>query len=90
MKNIPSLTLSNGVKIPQFGYGVFLVPEEECEKCCLEAIKLGYRHIDTAHAYNNEKEVGLAVKKCGIPRKVKWVIYTTITSAVFTTVSNIP
>ena len=69
MKNIPSLTLSNGVKIPQFGYGVYLVPEEECEKCCLEAIKLGYRHIDTAHAYNNEKEVGLAVKKCGLPRK---------------------
>ena len=69
MSKIPYLTLSNGVQIPQFGYGVFLVPEEECEKCCLEALKLGYRHIDTAHAYNNEKEVGLAVKKCGIPRK---------------------
>ena len=69
MSKIPFLTLSNGVKIPQFGYGVYLVPEEECEKCCLEALKLGYRHIDTEHAYNNEKEVGLAVKKCGIPRK---------------------
>ncbi len=68
MKNIPSLTLSNGVKIPQFGFGVYLVPEEECEKCCLEAIKLGYRHIDTAHAYQNEKGVGSAIKKSGIPR----------------------
>ena len=49
MQNIPSLTLSNGLKIPQFGYDVYLIPEKKCEKCCLEAIKLGYFHLDTAH-----------------------------------------
>ena len=69
MKNQPYLTLNNNVKIPQFGFGVYLVTEEECEKACLEALELGYRHIDTAHAYNNEKQVGSAIQKCGIPRK---------------------
>ena len=63
------LTLNNGVKIPQFGIGVFLVDgEDNTEKAVLEALKLGYRHIDTAHAYFNEKGVGAAVKKSGIPR----------------------
>ena len=69
MQNQTYLTLNNGIKIPQLGIGVFLTPEEECEKACLEALKLGVRHIDTAHMYNNEKQVGEAMKKSGIPRK---------------------
>lgn len=63
------LTLNNGVKIPQFGIGVFLIDgEDNTEKAVLEALKLGYRHIDTAHAYFNERGVGAAVRKSGIPR----------------------
>ena len=63
------LTLNNDVKIPQFGIGVFLIDgEDNTEKAVLEALKLGYRHIDTAHAYFNERGVGAAVKKSGIPR----------------------
>ena len=66
--NVPLITLNNGVKIPQLGFGVYLIPEEETEKAVLEALKIGYRSIDTAHGYNNEKQVGEAIKKCGIPR----------------------
>ena len=65
---VPLVTLNNGVKIPQLGFGVYLVSEEETEKSVLEALKVGYRSIDTAHAYNNEKQVGEAIKKSGIPR----------------------
>ena len=68
-QNVPLLTLNNGVKIPQLGFGVFLIPEEETVNAVLEALKVGYRSIDTAHAYNNEKQVGEAIKKSGIPRK---------------------
>jgi len=64
------VTLNNGVKIPQFGIGVFLIDgDESTETALLEALKLGYRHIDTAHAYFNERGVGKAIKKCGIPRE---------------------
>ena len=67
---IPSIELNNGQKIPQLGYGVYLIPNNgETEKCVLEALKIEYRHIDTAHIYENEKEVGLAIKKSGIPRE---------------------
>ena len=66
---VPFIEFNNGQKIPQLGYGVYLIPNNgETEKCVLEALKVGYRHIDTAHAYGNEKEVGSAVKKSGIPR----------------------
>ena len=67
-KSVPLITLNNGQKIPQLGYGVYLIPPEETEQCVLEALKVGYRHIDTAHMYGNEKEVGAAIKKSGIPR----------------------
>lgn len=63
------ITLNNGVKIPQLGFGVYQVPKEECERCVLDAIKAGYRHIDTAQSYFNEAEVGDAVSKCGVPRE---------------------
>ena len=62
------VTLSNGVKMPQLGYGVYQVGKGECERCVLDALKVGYRHIDTAQSYFNEEEVGAAVVKSGIPR----------------------
>ena len=68
--NIPQIKLYNGHTIPQFGIGVFQIKDnKECEQVCLEAFKRGYRHIDTAHIYGNEKGVGAAVKKSGIPRE---------------------
>ncbi|MDE6605022.1 MAG: aldo/keto reductase [Clostridia bacterium] len=63
------LTLQNGVKMPQLGYGVYQVSKDECERCVLDALKVGYRHIDTAQSYFNEEEVGNAIVKSGIPRK---------------------
>ncbi len=62
------VTLNNGVKMPILGYGVYQVGNEECERCVLDAISVGYRSIDTAQAYGNEEAVGNAVKKCGVPR----------------------
>ena len=61
--------LSNGVKMPMLGYGVYQVDKEECERCVLDALKVGYRHIDTAQSYFNEEEVGNAIAKSGIPRE---------------------
>ena len=63
------VTLSNGVKMPRLGYGVYQVTKDECEKCVSDALKVGYRHIDTAQSYFNEEEVGNAIKKSGIPRE---------------------
>lgn len=63
------VTLSNGVKMQKLGFGVFQIPKEDCERCVLDAIKVGYRHIDTAQSYFNEEEVGNAIEKCGIPRE---------------------
>ena len=63
------ITLSNGVKMPQLGYGVYQVTREECERCVFDALSVGYRHIDTAQSYFNEEEVGEAIKKSGIPRE---------------------
>ena len=65
MRNI---TLNNGVEMPQIGYGVYQVAPAECERCVSDALKTGYRMIDTAQAYNNEEGVGEAVRKSGIPR----------------------
>ena len=61
--------LSNGVKMPQLGYGVYQVTKEECERCVLDALRAGYRLIDTAQSYFNEEKVGSAIKKSGIPRE---------------------
>lgn len=62
------ITLSNGVKMPQLGYGVYQVAKDECERCVLDALKTGYRSIDTAQSYYNEEEVGSAIQKSGVPR----------------------
>lgn len=63
------ITLSNGVKMPQLGYGVYQVTKDECERCVLDALDVGYRSIDTAQSYFNEEEVGAAIEKSGIDRK---------------------
>ena len=64
------VTLNNGVKMPILGYGVYQIPDaEECERCVLDAIEVGYRSIDTAQAYGNEEAVGNAIKKCGVARE---------------------
>ncbi len=62
-------TLSNGVKMPMLGYGVYQVTKEDCERCVLDALAVGYRAIDTAQSYFNEEEVGNALQKSGIPRE---------------------
>lgn len=61
--------LNNGLKMPILGYGVYQVTKEECECCVLDALKTGYRLIDTAQSYFNEEEVGNAIVKSGIPRE---------------------
>ena len=63
-----TVKLNNGIDMPILGYGVFQVSPEECERCVLDAISVGYRLIDTAQAYYNEEGVGNAVAKCGVPR----------------------
>lgn len=62
------ITLNNGVKMPQLGYGVYQIPKAECERCVADALKVGYRLIDTAQSYFNEEEVGMAIAASGIPR----------------------
>lgn len=61
--------LSNGVKMPILGYGVYQVSPAECERCVSDAISVGYRSIDTAQAYGNEEGVGQAIRKSGVPRE---------------------
>lgn len=63
------VTLNNGVKMPKLGYGVYQTHPEETERCVLDAIRIGYRSIDTAQAYGNEEGVGNAMVKCGLPRE---------------------
>ena len=63
-----TVTLNNGVIMPQVGYGVYQVSPAECERCVSDALSVGYRMIDTAQAYNNEEGVGAAVKNSGIAR----------------------
>lgn len=63
-----NLTLNNGIELPAIGFGVFQTPPEETTDAVLEALKVGYRHIDTAAAYANERGVGEAIAQSGIPR----------------------
>ena len=63
------ITLRNGVKMPQLGYGVYQVTQDECERRVLDALKVGYRAIDTAQSYFNEEQVGAAIEKSGLDRK---------------------
>ena len=66
-------TLSNGLEIPKLGLGTWFINDNEVEKAVKDAVELGYRHIDTAQAYQNEKGVGEGVKNCGIKREELYV-----------------
>lgn len=68
------ITLSNGVKMPVIGYGVYQVDPKECERCVSDALKVGYRMIDTAQAYHNVEGVGAAVAKSGIARNELFLV----------------
>lgn len=68
------IKLNNGVEMPQLGYGVYQVTPAECERCVSDALSVGYRMIDTAQAYNNETEVGNAIRKSGIPRDEIFIV----------------
>ena len=64
------VTLNNGVKMPQLGFGTYQIKDPaECERAVRDAIDVGYRLIDTAASYGNEEAVGRAIAKCGIPRE---------------------
>ena len=67
-------TLSNGVKMPMLGYGVFQIGNAETEECVAQAIKVGYRLIDTAQSYGNEEGVGAAIAKSGVAREELFVV----------------
>ncbi|MFI2295806.1 aldo/keto reductase [Isoptericola sp. NPDC019571] len=65
---VPTLTLHHGVTMPALGYGVFQTPPDETVAATVEALRVGYRHVDTAAAYGNEREVGEALRRSGVPR----------------------
>jgi 2,5-diketo-D-gluconate reductase A len=69
MTPVPSVTLNNGVEIPQLGFGVFQIPPDETRAATLQALEVGYRHIDTAEMYRNERGVGEAVRESGLARE---------------------
>lgn len=68
MATVPTIALNNGVEIPQLGFGVFQIPPDQTVEATRTALEVGYRHIDTAEMYGNEKEVGQAVRESGIDR----------------------
>ncbi|MFS8199554.1 aldo/keto reductase [Streptomyces sp. CWNU-52B] len=68
MTAVPVITLNNAVRIPQLGFGTFQIPPEDTRETTLAALEAGYRHIDTAQMYGNEKEVGQAVRDSGLDR----------------------
>jgi 2,5-diketo-D-gluconate reductase A len=69
MTSVPNITLNGGVEIPQLGFGVFQIPPAETRAATLQAFEVGYRHIDTAEMYRNEKGVGEAVRDSGLARE---------------------
>ena len=69
-----TLTLSNGVKIPQLGLGTWFIDDANAAEAVRQAAKLGYRHFDTAQAYGNERGVGEGVRTCGVPREELFVV----------------
>jgi 2,5-diketo-D-gluconate reductase A len=67
--DVPNVRLSDGVEIPQLGYGVFQIPAEETQRAVEAALEAGYRHIDTAAAYRNERGVAAGIAASGLPRE---------------------
>lgn len=72
--NMETVRLSNGIEMPMIGYGVYQIDPAECERCVSDALKTGYRMIDTAQAYHNEEGVGTAVAKSGIARDELFIV----------------
>lgn len=68
------VTLNNGVKMPMIGFGVYQIAPHEAERCVTEALRTGYRMVDTAQAYRNEEGVGMAVKKSGLKREEVFIV----------------
>lgn len=68
------LTLNNGVTIPQLGLGTWFIDDSKVAEAVKEAVALGYRHIDTAQAYGNERGVGEGIRTCGVPREELFVV----------------
>lgn len=62
-------TLSNGVQIPKLGLGTWFISDKDAPEAVRQAVKLGYRHIDTAEAYANEVGIGEGIRTCGLPRE---------------------
>ncbi|PWW22325.1 diketogulonate reductase-like aldo/keto reductase [Geodermatophilus normandii] len=73
MATVPTIRLNNGVEIPQLGFGVYQIPPAQTVEAVRSALDVGYRHIDTAEMYGNEKEVGQAVRESGIDRSEVFV-----------------
>jgi len=71
--SVPDVRLNNGIRMPQIGFGVFRIPDDQTERVVLEAIESGYRSIDTASLYGNEVGVGRAIAACGLPREELFV-----------------
>lgn len=71
--SVPTVKLNDGREIPQLGYGVFKVDPAETKELVAEALRVGYRHIDTAAIYGNEEGVGQAIAESGIPREELWI-----------------
>jgi 2,5-diketo-D-gluconate reductase A len=69
MPEVPTITLNNGVEIPQLGFGVFKIPPDETAAAVATALEIGYRHVDTAEMYGNEAGVGEAVRRSGLDRE---------------------
>ncbi len=73
MSHVPNIPLNDGHKIPQLGFGVFLIEPKGTERAVSQALEIGYRHIDTAQMYGNEREVGAAVRASGLRREDVYV-----------------
>jgi diketogulonate reductase-like aldo/keto reductase len=73
MASVPSLTLNNGVKLPTIGLGVFQTPPDETTSAVEAALNTGYRHVDTAAAYGNEREVGEGIRRATVPREAVFI-----------------
>jgi 2,5-diketo-D-gluconate reductase A len=73
MATVPTITLNNGVEIPQLGFGVYQIPPDETAEAVQAALEVGYRHIDTAEMYRNEEGVGEGIRSSGIPREEVFV-----------------
>ena len=74
METKQTVTLSNGVEMPMLGYGVYQVDPAECERCVADALSVGYRMVDTAQAYGNERGVGAGIKASGVDRDELFIV----------------